>query len=186
MPLGPGGVFAPVNDPSRKIVWVEERHAIPWDEARPTRGKRSTKTGKYLSADVMRKSDALDLERSAFTWRDPKRIAASLKHSAERSARRKARPFRSAIVHADLYINRASRNLSHRVRKSWFSPRTSCDAFSAEASGRAASTTRPSSARRPGPRPPAASSERTDAGKRRRSAAPTSTSLGGATVEPLR
>jgi hypothetical protein len=30
MPLGPGGVFAPVNDPSRKIVWVEEkaRHSV--------------------------------------------------------------------------------------------------------------------------------------------------------------
>jgi hypothetical protein len=121
MPLGPGGVFAPVNDPSRKIVWVEERHAIPWDEAmpraRPTRGKRPAKTRKYWSADVMRKSDALDLERSAFSWRDPKRIAASLKHSAERSARRKAGPFRSAMSMLTFYINRAGRNLSPSRKK---------------------------------------------------------------------
>ncbi|NIT04156.1 DUF3175 domain-containing protein, partial [Candidatus Saccharibacteria bacterium] len=47
------------------------------------------------SAEVMRKSDALDLERGVFTWDDPKRIALSLKRSAKASTRRKAPPFQS-------------------------------------------------------------------------------------------
>jgi hypothetical protein len=43
---------------------------------------------------VTERSDALTLDRGVFTLRDPKRIAASLKRSAERSKRRKADPFR--------------------------------------------------------------------------------------------
>jgi hypothetical protein len=39
---------------------------------------------------VAERSDALDLKQGVFTRRNPKRIAASLKRSAERSSRRKA------------------------------------------------------------------------------------------------
>jgi len=46
-----------------------------------------------------------------FTWSDPKRIAASLKHSAEQSHRRKADPYRSALSMLVFYINRAGKNL---------------------------------------------------------------------------
>jgi hypothetical protein len=53
------------------------------------------------SAEVMRKSDALDLEQHALTGRYPKHIARSLKRSAERSTRRKAGAYRSD-VHVDL------------------------------------------------------------------------------------
>ena len=63
-------------------------------------------------------SDALDLDRSVFTWKDPKRIARSLKHSAEVSHRRKSDPYRSAMSMLTFYINRAGDNLSatqHRV-----------------------------------------------------------------------
>jgi len=60
---------------------------------------------------VSRESDALDLRRRIFTWRDPKRIARSLKCSAERSKRRKARPFQSAMSMLNFYLNRAGRNL---------------------------------------------------------------------------
>jgi len=42
---------------------------------------------------VTETSDALTLRGGVFTLRDPKRIAASLKRSAERSKRRKADPF---------------------------------------------------------------------------------------------
>ena len=56
-------------------------------------------------------SDALTLEKGVFAQRDPKRIAASLKRSAERSRRRKADPFRSALSMLTFYINRAGRNL---------------------------------------------------------------------------
>jgi uncharacterized protein DUF3175 len=66
---------------------------------------------KYWSARVTKESNALDLERRAFTLRDPGRIAQSLKRSAERSRRRKASPFQSAMSMLNFYINRAGRNL---------------------------------------------------------------------------
>ena len=75
------------------------------------RNKGATRQRKYWSAEVMRKSDALDLQRRAFTWRDPKRIARSLKRSAEASTRRKAGPYQSAMSMLNFYINRAGRNL---------------------------------------------------------------------------
>lgn len=69
------------------------------------------------SARVTRESDALDLDRGVFTQRDPKRIAASLKRSAERSRRRKADPYRSALSMLNFYINRAGKNLPPSRRK---------------------------------------------------------------------
>jgi hypothetical protein len=52
-----------------------------------------------------------------FRLRDPKKIAASLKRSAERSKRRKANPYRSALSMLTFYINRAGRNLPASRRK---------------------------------------------------------------------
>jgi hypothetical protein len=66
---------------------------------------------KRWSGRVTRESDALDLEAGVFTWDDPKRIAASLKHSADRSRRRRSPPFRSAMSMLVFYINRAGKNL---------------------------------------------------------------------------
>jgi len=63
------------------------------------------------SRQVAERSDALDLRRGIFTSDDPKRIARSLKRSAERSTRRKASPFQSAMSMLNLYINRAGRTL---------------------------------------------------------------------------
>ena len=63
------------------------------------------------SQRVTEQSDALDLEGGVFTLRSPGRIAASLKRSAERSTRRKADPYRSALSMLTFYINRAGRNL---------------------------------------------------------------------------
>jgi len=59
----------------------------------------------------MARSDALDLEKGVFRARDPKRIAQSLKRSAERSKRRKGTPFQSAISMLTFFINRAGKNL---------------------------------------------------------------------------
>jgi len=56
-------------------------------------------------------SDALDLETGVFSLNDPRAIARSLKRSAERSGRRKAEPFRSAMSMLNFYINRAGRKL---------------------------------------------------------------------------
>jgi hypothetical protein len=70
-----------------------------------------TARGRKWSAQVMRESDALDLDHGVFKLRDPKRVAAALKRSADRSKRRKAEPYRSAMSMLNFYINRAGRNL---------------------------------------------------------------------------
>lgn len=69
------------------------------------------------SQEVTRESRALDLDAGVFTWDDPKRIALSLKRSAEASARRKATPFRSAMSMLTFYINRAGRDLPDARRR---------------------------------------------------------------------
>lgn len=66
---------------------------------------------KQWSARVTRESDALDLEQGVFTWNDPKKIAASLRQSAEKSTRRKANAYASAMSMLNFYINRAGRRL---------------------------------------------------------------------------
>jgi Protein of unknown function (DUF3175) len=76
------------------------------------RGQASRgKATRYWSNRVTRESNALDLEAGVFTWNDPKRIAASLKRSAQASRRRKADPYRSALSMLVFYINRAGSNL---------------------------------------------------------------------------
>ncbi|MBI4085066.1 MAG: DUF3175 domain-containing protein [Candidatus Liptonbacteria bacterium] len=70
-----------------------------------------TKSKKRWSDKVTRESNALDLERNMFTWKDPQRIVLSLKRSAKSSARRKSEPFRSAMSMLSFYINRAGKNL---------------------------------------------------------------------------
>ena len=97
---------------------------------RPTAGRTSktaAKTGRKTAATtssskrwsqrVTKESDALDLKRGVFTLRDPKRIAASLKRSAERSSRRKAGAYRSALSMLTFYINRAGRTLPKTQRE---------------------------------------------------------------------
>jgi len=69
------------------------------------------------SGRVTAESDALDLAPGVFTLADPKRIAASLKRSAEKSCRRKADPFRSAMSMLVFFINRAGRNLTDPQRR---------------------------------------------------------------------
>ncbi len=68
------------------------------------------------SQRVTRESDALDLQRGVFQLTSAKKIAASLKRSAERSTRRKANAYRSALSMLTFYINRAGRNLPKTQR----------------------------------------------------------------------
>ena len=75
------------------------------------------KTNKYWSADVAKHSNALDLDRGVFTWSDPKRIARSLKKSAESSSRRKGSPKQSAMSMLNFYINRAGKSLRSGQKK---------------------------------------------------------------------
>ncbi len=67
--------------------------------------------GKRWSQRVTEESNALDLEAGVFTWGDPRKIALSLRQSAESSTRRKGPPFRSAMSMLVFYINRAGKNL---------------------------------------------------------------------------
>ncbi|WP_439495138.1 DUF3175 domain-containing protein [Bosea sp. (in: a-proteobacteria)] len=69
------------------------------------------------SGRVTKASDALELERSVFTSNDPRRIARSLKRSAEHSRRRKSSPYRSAMSMLTFYINRAGKNLPAEKRR---------------------------------------------------------------------
>jgi hypothetical protein len=79
---------------------------------RKTRRTSARKTApKKWSAGVTRNSDALDLENSVFKKQKPADIARSLKRSAERSSRRKATPYQSAMSMLTFYVNRAGKNL---------------------------------------------------------------------------
>ncbi len=79
--------------------------------------KRKKKATKQWSGRVTRESHALELEEGVFTWTDPRRIARSLKASADRSRQRKASPLRSAMSMLVFYINRAGANLDEEQRR---------------------------------------------------------------------
>ena len=74
-------------------------------------------SNKQWSAKVTHESHALELEDGVFSWNDPKRIARSLKASAEASSSRKASPYRSAMSMLVFYINRAGKNLDDSRRR---------------------------------------------------------------------
>jgi uncharacterized protein DUF3175 len=66
---------------------------------------------------VTRHSNALDLNAGVFTLKDPRRIALSLKRSAEASKRRKGTPYQSAMSMLTFYINRAGDGLPKERRR---------------------------------------------------------------------
>jgi len=107
------------------------------------------------SRRVTETSDALDLEPAVFRKASAREIAASLKRSAERSRRRKAEPFRSAMSMLVFYINRAGKNLAPSRRRVLESAKDELRALF----GRPRAT-RPRGAARTPWRPAAASSRR--------------------------
>jgi len=80
--------------------------------ARATPRKRQRRWSKAVTEH----SDALDLEPGVFKG-SPAQIARSLQRSAERSTRRKASPFRSALSMLVFYENRAGKNLPEARRR---------------------------------------------------------------------
>jgi hypothetical protein len=87
---------------------------------RAKRGKSEPATrsrSSYWSADVTKRSNALDLEQSVFTKESPREIAISLKRSAEASRRRKGTAYQSAMSMLNFYVNRAGRNLSEARKR---------------------------------------------------------------------
>ena len=75
------------------------------------------RTQKNWSKYVTEHSFALQLEEGVFTLDNPKKIAQSLKKSAEESLNRKGTPFQSAMSMLNFYINRAGKNLKPKRKK---------------------------------------------------------------------
>ena len=71
---------------------------------------------KRWSQRVTRESDALDLKKGVFKLTSAKKIASSLKRSAEHSSRRKSGAYRSALSMLIFYINRAGKSLPKTQR----------------------------------------------------------------------
>ena len=90
--------------------------------ARSPRRKTGARTGsrktspRRWSQRVTRESDALDLEKGVFKQSSAKKIASSLKRSAEHSSRRKSGAYRSALSMLTFYINRAGKTLPKTQR----------------------------------------------------------------------
>ena len=103
------------------LEWTKPGCTKPKPEKKETtvnpKMKKVKKSKKYWSGEVTRTSNALDLEQGVFTWGDPKKIAKSLKRSAEKSNRRKGTAFQSAMSMLNFYINRAGKNLSSNQRE---------------------------------------------------------------------
>jgi hypothetical protein len=98
------------------MVTTKRRTATKRKAKRRTTAKRSTPKGGYWSARVTRTSNALDLQSKVFTSSDPRRVALSLKRSAESSKRRKGSPYQSAMSMLTFYINRAGKNMPQRQK----------------------------------------------------------------------
>src|SRR5947199_8588646 len=82
-----------------------------------SRTKKGSRKSKRWSGRVTKRSNALDLEPKVFRSRSPRKIALSLKRSAEHSKRRKAKPYQSAMSMLNFYINRAGKNLPKNQKR---------------------------------------------------------------------
>src|SRR3569833_2710890 len=90
--------------------------------ARKSASKSATKSTKRAapkrwSQRVTKESDALDLKQGVFKLTSAKKIATSLKRSAEHSSRRKTGAYRSAMSMLTIYINRAGKTLPKPPRE---------------------------------------------------------------------
>jgi Protein of unknown function (DUF3175) len=92
--------------------------AVRKASARKASSHRRTKRAppKRWSQRVTEQSDALDLKQGVFKQTSAKRIAKSLKSSAEHSTRRKSGTYRSALSMLTFYINRAGKTLPKTQR----------------------------------------------------------------------
>jgi hypothetical protein len=73
-------------------------------------------TAHKWSKQVTEHSDALDLKEGVFKQKDPKRIAESLKDSAEHSERRKSGSYHAAMSMLTFYISRAGSHLPEKEK----------------------------------------------------------------------
>jgi hypothetical protein len=103
---------------SRKTAGRTLRRKTSGHTRRRTAASNTSKRASFRrwSQRVTKESDALDLKRGVFKQSSPKKIAASLKRSAEQSKRRKAGAYRSALSMLTFYINRAGKTLPKTQR----------------------------------------------------------------------
>lgn len=99
------------NAMSAKSSKESGRSKPPSSKATPRR------EGRRWSGAVTRHSNALDLESKVFKSTNPRRIALSLKRSAQDSKRRKGTPYQSAMSMLNFYINRAGKNLPQKQKR---------------------------------------------------------------------
>jgi Protein of unknown function (DUF3175) len=102
-----------IHNPPRK---TSSRKTTPARRKTGTARKKTPAKSNRWSQRVTKESDALDLKRGVFKLTDPKKIAASLKRSAEHSKRRKSGAYRSALSMLTFYINRAGKTLPKTQR----------------------------------------------------------------------
>src|SRR5499425_429892 len=94
---------------------MAERRKTPTRKSDARKSARKS-SPKRWSQRVTRESDALDLEKGVFKLTSAKKIAASLKRSAEHSSRRKSGAYRSALSMLTFHINRADMTLPKTQR----------------------------------------------------------------------
>jgi translation initiation factor 2 alpha subunit (eIF-2alpha) len=82
----------------------------------PQSRNKSSKNRRW-SARVRQRSNALDLQPKVFKSTNPRRIALSLKRSAETSKRRKGTAYQSAMSMLNFYINRAGKSLPKKQKR---------------------------------------------------------------------
>jgi uncharacterized protein DUF3175 len=118
MPAGNAGSpdLCGVTDSSYSILKIRAHNRLNAKHESMARTRKSSKTRRW-SAQVTKRSDALDLESDVFKGKNPHRIALSLKRSAERSKRRKGTPYQSAMSMLNFYINRAGKNLPQNQKR---------------------------------------------------------------------
>jgi hypothetical protein len=102
-----------IHNPPRK---TSSRKTTPARRKTGAARKKTPAKSNRWSQRVTKESDALDLKRGVFKLTDPKKIAASLKRSAEHSKRRKSGAYRSALSMLTFYINRAGKTLPKTQR----------------------------------------------------------------------
>jgi hypothetical protein len=109
--------MATTTPKKRKATTARKKTSTARKRSASKKTARKTAPKKKWSHRVTETSDALDLESGVFKSKDPKKIARSLKRSAEKSTRKKGTPFQSAMSMLNFYINRAGKHLSAKEKQ---------------------------------------------------------------------
>jgi hypothetical protein len=106
---------------SRRQAKVACKHSLAWTQRRRSIWIKETHMARATAHQWPRETSghghAPDGKPGVFKLKDPKRIAASLKESAEHSERPKASAYRSAMSKLTVYINRAGAQLQPDEKK---------------------------------------------------------------------